>query len=71
MRFRLVVYDTDSDNKYDAIKRYEYFADKEPIFYLWFQFVKVQKKRHVDVFSLDGTKQNPEYGISDLVDYNV
>lgn len=70
MRFRLVIRDTDSDNKYHAEHGYEFLGDQESIMFLWIQFKKMGKK-HVEVFSLDGTKQAPEKGINGLCDYGV
>jgi hypothetical protein len=68
MQFRLVFYNTKSENKYDAEYRYEYFGNRESIWYLWFT---LKDSGHVEVFSLDGRKQEPEKGISGLVGYNI
>jgi hypothetical protein len=70
MRFRLVIRDTNSDNKYDADSCYEFLGDKESIMFLWIQFKKMGKN-HVEVFSLDGTKQEPEKGVNGLCDSGV
>lgn len=67
MRFRLVIHDTDSENKYDSDSAYELFGDREAIMFLWIQFQKMGKK-HVEIFSLDGTRQYPEEGINGLCD---
>lgn len=71
MRFRLVIHDTKEDNKYEADRRYEFFGDKEAIWFLWYTFVKREGKRHVEVFDLAGDKQRPEVGIHGMSDYNV
>ncbi len=70
MRFRLVFHDTQDDNKYAANKVHEYLGDREAIWQLWYMLTKTLKMKHVEVFSLDGTKQEPEKGYPGLVDYN-
>lgn len=70
MRFRLVFHDTQEDNKYAADRCHEYFGSREAIWNLWFMLAKTLKKKHVEVFALDGAKQEPEKGFHGLVDYN-
>lgn len=64
MLFRLALYDTKEDDKYlaDTEDRYEFLGDLRSIWFLWHTFKVQQKKKHVEVFSLDGTKQQPEKG---------
>ena len=71
MRFRLAVYHTGSDNKYDASRRFEYFGDSEAIWALWFHFAREMNLKHVEVYSLDGRKLDPETGSSAMVDYQL
>lgn len=70
MRFRLVIHDTDSDNKYDTHHGYELFGDRESIMFLWIELRKAGKK-HVDVFNLAGMRINPEDGLDGFIDYGV
>lgn len=69
--FRLTFYDTTKDNKYEATDRHEYLGNKESVFKLWYLLTKVLGKKHVEIFSLDGQKQNPESGLLGLTDYNL
>jgi hypothetical protein len=71
MRFRLVLHDTQSDNKYDATSRHEYLGDRDATWHLWYTLAKVLGKKHVEVFNLDGTKLDPEKGLHLMTDYNV
>lgn len=71
MQFRLTLHDTDSDNKYDADRRYEYIGDRDDIWHLWYSFTKLLHKKHVSVYSLDGTLQEPEKGLHGMVGYNI
>ncbi|MDO9179122.1 MAG: hypothetical protein Q7U16_12525 [Agitococcus sp.] len=71
MLFRLVHYETKSDDKFDAQNRYEYLADKDAIWTLWYTFTEQLKYKHVEVFSLDGTKQDPGNGSRGMVGYNL
>lgn len=70
MRFRLVWYITQDDNKYDSQDRYEFFGDRHSIYNLWFVLKRTLKNKHVDVFSLDGKQQEPENGFPGMIDYN-
>lgn len=71
MRFRLVWYDTDMDDKYLAEDyRFEYFGNREAIWYLWY-LLKDKGCRHINVYSLDGTKQEPEKGRDGMIDYSL
>ena len=70
MRFRLVVYVTDEENKHLANEVHEYLGDRDAIFFLWWTFAKVQKKRYVEVFNLAGHRLNPENGLAALQDFN-
>lgn len=69
MRFRLVLYDTDKDNKFEAEFRYEYFGNQQSIWNLWWLLTNSLHKKHVEVFNLAGTKCNP--GRGEMPDYNV
>lgn len=69
MRFRLVLYETDSENKHDAERRYEFMSDKQGIWWLWFNLK--MKCKHVEIYSLNGELQHPEKGLQGLIDYNV
>ncbi len=73
MRFRLVMHDTDDENKYDAEsdKRCEYLGKKEDIWSLWYLLTQVLKKKHVEVFHINGIKQHPEFGMSGMGDYQL
>ena len=71
MQFRLVIYRTKEENKYYADDRHEYLGDRDAIWYLWYAFTKELGYKHVEVYSLDGTKQHPEKGISGLTGYNL
>ena len=71
MKFRLVCYDTEDEIKYCADKRYEYLGNKEDIWQLWFMLTSQLNKFHVEIYSLDGLRQEPEKGINGLSDYNV
>lgn len=68
MQFRLTFYKTTSKNKYDSETRHEYFGNRESIWYLWFI---LKDEGHVEVFSLDGRKQEPEKGISGMIGYTI
>lgn len=70
MRFRLVIRDTDSDNKYDTHHAYEYFGDRESIMFLWIEFKKAEKK-HVEIFNLAGMRIDPKDGLDGFIDYGV
>jgi hypothetical protein len=67
---RLVWYDTNSGHKYDADNRYEYLADVEAILVLYLALEKIGAK-HVEVFSLDGTRLDPNKGRGGLHGHNV
>lgn len=71
MRFRLVFYDTDEPNKYEADARFEYFGDINAIWKLWFTLTKHLNEKHVEVFNLEGQKCAPEKGLAGMIDYNV
>ncbi len=73
MRFRLTWYDTQSDCKYDAEgeHRHEYLGSSRAIWSLWFLLVKKFGHKHVEVFSIDGTKQEPEKGHVGMIGYGL
>lgn len=71
MRFRLVHYETDKDNKYEADQRFEFFGNRNAIFNLWWLFTYTLKFKHVEVFNLAGMKCDPKKGIAGMEDYNV
>lgn len=71
MRFRLVHYVTREQNKYQAENRHEYLGDGKAIWNLWYLLHREMKYPHVEVFSLDGTKLEPESGLHAMQDYNV
>lgn len=71
MRFRLVLYDTADENKYATESRHEFFGDLDAIWHLWFILTRTLGKKHVEVFSLDGTKQRPDLGSTGMGDYNI
>lgn len=66
--FQLKYYNTDSDNKYksDYEQRFSYLADKQSIFQLYFILKYELKKKHVEVYSMNGIKQKPEDGYDGL-----
>lgn len=71
MRFRLVIYDTKSDNKFDAERRYEILGDRNAIWFMWFTLTREQKYKHVEVFHINGAKLQPEKGIAGMEDYSL
>jgi hypothetical protein len=71
VRFRLVIYDTNYDNKYAADSRYEFLGSRDSIWFLWYQLTAVEGKKHVEVFNLAGSKQRPEDGINGMSDISV
>ena len=71
MRFRLVVYMTDADNKFEASRAHEYLGDEQAIYHLWYTFSKICKHKHVEIYNLMGVRLDPEIGISCMVDYSV
>ena len=71
MRFRLVFYDTDAHDKYNTEHRFEYFGDRDSIWNLWYLLYITLNKRHVEVYSLDGRKMNPEDGYEGMTDYHI
>lgn len=71
MRFRLVFYDTNDENKYATESRHEYLGDRDAIWYLWFLLTRTLGKKHIEVFALDGTKQNPDIGLHGMSDYGL
>lgn len=71
MRFRLVWYDTNHEDRFLSTARYEFLGDRESIWNLWFTLTKKLKCKHVEVFSLDGRQQNLDEGLNGMVDYNV
>lgn len=68
MRFRLVFYDTKEEKKHLAKRRHEYLGDLEAIWYLW---LNLKDKGHVEVYNLMGEKQKPEEGYYGMVDYGL
>lgn len=71
MLFRLVIYDTEEENKYAALDSYEYLGNREAVWFLWYTFARVLGKRHVEIYNLIGQKQRPEDGIVTLTDYSI
>lgn len=71
MKFRLVHYETSSENKFDADQRFEFFGNKNDIFNLWWLFTYTLHFKHVEVFNLAGDKCNPREGIAGMIDYNI
>ena len=71
MQFRLVLYKTKEDNKYSAKDMYEYLSNRDEIYYLWYVFSKEMKYPHVEVYALNGIKQEPEDGINGLHYYSL
>lgn len=71
MQFRLVLYKTKEENKYEAEERFEYLGNRESIWYLWYAYIKEMGYPHVEVYSLNGIKQKPEDGISGLQYYSL
>jgi len=65
MRFRLVWYVTNNDNKYHADDRFEYLGDRDGICRLWYELIR-QGNRHVEIWTLDGTRQTPELGLNTI-----
>lgn len=68
MLFRLLLYNTEEDDKYlaDTEDRYEFLGNLRSIWFLWHTFKVQQKKKHVEVFNLDGVKQQPEKGYAGM-----
>ena len=54
MRFKVVVYNTKSANKFDAEDTFEYLGDVDSAWFLWFVLTKKSGYRHVEVFNLAG-----------------
>lgn len=71
MLFRLIVYLTDADNKYEAIDRLEYFGNGRSIWQLWSDQARILGRRHVEVFNLAGERQDPEKGVDVLMTHHV
>lgn len=71
MRFRLTYYQTKLNNKYEAENRFEYLGDAKSIWELWYLLTKNMDDQHVEIFSLNGIKQQPHIGISGLQDYTL
>lgn len=71
MQFRLVLYRTREDNKYQAEDKYEYLGNRDEIWYLWYVFAKEMKYPHVEVFALNGIKQKPEEGYNGVKYYSL
>lgn len=71
MLFRLVLRDTEDDDKYLAIDRYEFLGNRDSIWFLWFNLTKILKKKHVEVFNLEGLKVEPEKGSAGLYGYSL
>ena len=71
MRFRLVAYLTKSEDKYSTDDRIEIIGNRESIFNVWFTYTQKLKYPHVDVYSLDGRKLDPNKGIQGMPDYCV
>lgn len=70
-QFRVVFYATRYANKYEAEDRHEYLCDREAAFRLWYELHVVQAWPHVEVFTLQGTRQVPEQGLTALTGYNI
>ena len=70
MRFRLVWYVTKEDKKYSAKDIHEYLGDVHVILCLWHVLKKELNYNHVEVYSIDGRKLEPEHGIHGMIDYN-
>jgi len=71
MEFRVVLYDTNSEDKYEAENRYEYFGDRDSMWYLWFTLSNKCGQKHVEMFNLAGDKQQPEKGLSGMIGYSI
>lgn len=69
MRFRLVAFFTESNNKYHAERHVEYFGDRESIWHLWFLLTQELHHKHVEVYSLDGRRLDPDKGLAAMIDY--
>ena len=69
--FRVVWYKTKDSNKFHADDRHEYLTDREGAFTLWYYLNKELGYPHVEVYSLDGVKQEPTKGINGLSGYSV
>lgn len=70
--FRLVLYRTQNENKYISTERQEYFGNQNDIWELWFLLSRNLKFKHVEVYSTDGRKLNPELGLHEgMQDYNI
>lgn len=65
MEFRLLWHKTGSDDKYMAEHRFEYLGGRESIWNLWC-FLCNQGQKHVEIYNLDGLKQQPHLGIGGL-----
>lgn len=69
MRFRLVYYDTTDENKYAADRVHEYIGDREAIWRAWYMLARELKRPHVEVYSINGARQDPAKGIDGMQDY--
>ena len=72
MKFRIVWYNTDSDDKFDYSEdnKFEFFGNAKAMLRLWFILTKKMNAKHVEVYNLEGDKCEPEKGIHGMFDYN-
>jgi hypothetical protein len=69
MRFRLIWYVTNSEDKLDADDKLEWLGNRKSIFRLYWILKDINKK-HVEVYNLEGDKQIMNNGLNGLNDYN-
>ena len=63
--FRLVVYDTKSDSKWEADSsfRYQVIGDRFSIFGIWFHLSEELHMKYVEVYNMDGRLQDMHKGL--------
>lgn len=72
MKYRLVHYDTQEDDKHAADDVHEYWCTEESdAWHLWWTLVRVAGQRHVEVYNMLGQRQNPEKGVHALRSHSV
>lgn len=71
MQFRVVVFHTSSEHKYDAADSYEFLCTRDGAWFLYHILVRLLEFKHVEVYTLDGSKLEPEKGFSHIVGYTL
>lgn len=72
MKYRIVVYWTKEENKYEAETVSECFcANAESVFMFWYALKKEANLKHVEVYNLCGELQDLTKGIKSLVSHAI